>query len=277
MLAVKVAARCSYAPVPFFSSSAGWGVRLASQNVAGMAFPGSAGGAGCQAGPEPACGFPPLVDRAEVCVQGAALDEDLYAGSQPQVLADYEADSGQPAVPPASLLGLIKWRDVVSGPAEVLDDVTRLQAAGIPLGWVELDNPWEPCNGLLTFDTSRIADPKRLIEQVHARGVRFMLWVSPRETCAQGYPNGSLIGAAGERILDLRKPAAASAFEARLRRLVALGVDGFKADRGDENDLQAVTPGLDNSYPLLYAKAVTSALPKEVPRSSVLPLRARRR
>ncbi len=59
ILAVKVGATCSYAPVPFFASSAGWGVRLASQNVAGLAFPGSPGGSGCQAGTgDPACGVP---------------------------------------------------------------------------------------------------------------------------------------------------------------------------------------------------------------------------
>jgi alpha-D-xyloside xylohydrolase len=262
ILSVKVSTSCGEAPVPFFSASGGWGLRLASRNVSALAFPGSPGGSGCQAGSEPACSFPPLADRAEVCVQGSILDEDLYVGSLSRTLADYEADSGEPAVPPASLLELIKWRDVVTGPGEVLEDVSRLQAAGIPLGWVELDNPWEPCNGLLTFDSSRIPDPKKLIRAVHARGVSFMLWVSPRETCSQGYPKGSLLGEAGARILDLRKLATLREFEARLRRLVALGVDGFKADRGDENDLQPVAPPLDNDYPLLYARAVTAALPR---------------
>ena len=54
--------------------------------VAAFAFPGSPGGTGCQLGDEPACGFPPLEDRAEVCVTGARLDEDLYTGTFAQTL-----------------------------------------------------------------------------------------------------------------------------------------------------------------------------------------------
>jgi alpha-glucosidase (family GH31 glycosyl hydrolase) len=262
ILSVKVGTECSYAPIPFFSSSAGWAVRLASRNVAALAFPGSPGGGGCLNGEEQACTFPQLVDRAEVCVQGTTLDEDVYTGSLSQTLADYEADTGRPVVPPPSLLTLIKWRDVVANPGQVLEDVTRLQQAGIPLGWVELDNPWEPCNGALTFDRARIPHPRKLIDQVHARDVRFMLWVSPRETCPDGIPRGDLIESALGAILDLRKPAAAAELEMRLRRLDALGVDGFKADRGDEIDLQPVAAGLDNEYPLLYAHAVLAALPK---------------
>ncbi len=262
VLPVKVSYQCSYAPVPFFSSSAGWALRIASENASALAFPGSNGGTGCQAGPESLCSFPPLSDRTEVCVQGARLDERLYVGSLAQTLAAYEADTGRPAVPPPSELTLIKWRDVVDGPAQVLEDVTRLQAAGIPIGWVLLDNPWEACNGLLTFDPTRIPDPAGLIRQVHAHGVKFMLWVSPRAICPQGYPPGSVLGPAGHQVLDLRKPAVVAELQARLKRLFALGVDGVKGDRGDEVDLQTVDASLDNRYPLLYARAVIGAMPK---------------
>jgi alpha-D-xyloside xylohydrolase len=262
ILSVKVGP-CSYAPIPFFASSAGWGLRLDSENEAALAFPGSPGGTGCQSGDESLCTFAALTDRAEVCVQGARLDERLYVGSIPQTLAAYQADTGQPAVPPASELELIKWRDVSNGPADVLDDISRLQSAGIPIGWELVDNPWEQCNGLLTFDTHRFPDPEGLIRQVDARGVKFMLWISPLENCPDGYPSGSLLGTLGvDAILDLRKPAAVAEFQARLRRLVAMGVAGFKGDRGDENDLQLVSPSLNNEYPLLYAKAAIAALPK---------------
>ena len=262
ILPIEVNDECSYAPVPFFASSAGWGLRLASENRAGLAFPGSGGGGGCQTDNAPVCSFPPLTDTAEVCLQGASLAEDIYVGSIPRVLADYEADSGRPAVPPPSELELIKWRDIVSGPAQILQDITRLQAARIPIGWVELDNPWEICNGELTFDPSRIPDPRRLIAQVHARGVRFMLWISPKATCAAGYPAGGTLGPPGHQVLDLRNPAVRAIFQARLRRLFSLGVDGVKADRGDELDLDGVSPPLTNDYPLLYARAVLAVMPK---------------
>jgi len=261
ILSVEVGYQCSYAPIPFFSSTAGWGIRIASQRPSGLAFPGSPGGEGCQVGDKAPCGFPPLPERAEVCLQSASLDERIYVGSLAQTLGDYEAETGKPSIPPPSELALIKWRDVVSGPAQVLEDVVRLQAAEIPIGWVLLDNPWEHCNGQLTFDTGRIPDPSALIEAVHARGVRFMLWLSPLATCPDGYP-GTPIGEASHQVLDLRDPAVVAEFQRRIRALVALGVDGVKADRGDENDLGELDPSLTNDYPLLFQRAVMGALPK---------------
>jgi len=125
ILAIKVSVPCSYAPVPFFASSAGWGLRLDTENVAALAFPGSAGGSGCKFGDEPQCGFPALPTRTEVCVRGARLDEDLYTGTAPDVFGAYEQDAGRPAAPPPSQLELVKWRDAVAGPQDVLEDVTR--------------------------------------------------------------------------------------------------------------------------------------------------------
>jgi alpha-D-xyloside xylohydrolase len=261
VLPVSVSYLCSYAPVPFFMSSAGWGLRIASYRSTALAFPGSAGGGGCQSRQAQGCTFPPLTGSVEVCEQGPELDEHLYVGSFAQTLADYEAETGTPTVPPPSELALIKWRDVVSGPGDVLEDVTRLQAAKIPIGWVELDNPWEPCNGDLTFNRKLIPDPKALIAAVHRRDVRFMLWISPRAICANGYP-GKPLGPVGSQVLDLRDPAVVREFEARIRALVDIGVDGVKADRGDEVDLSSVSPTLTNTYPLLFAHAVMSVLPK---------------
>ncbi len=261
ILQIKVGYQCAGIAIPFFASSAGWGLRLATQTASALAFPGSSGGAGCQVGDEPTCTFPALADRTEVCAQGARLDERIYAGSLAETLADYQADTGLPVVPPASELELIKWRDVVTGPAQVLADVERLQRAKIPIGWVLLDNPWEVCNGQLTFDHSRIPDPAGLIRAVHARGVQFMLWVSPRADCPEGYP-GTTIGTPGHQVLDLRNPAVVAEYQRRIKRLVALGVDGVKGDRGDDVDLQGVDPTLNNTYPLLFEQAVMGALPK---------------
>jgi len=261
ILPVKVSNVCAYAPVPYFASSAGWAVRLATQNVSALAFPGSAGGGGCRFGDEPQCSFPPLTDRAEVCVQGSQLDEDLYAGDFAHALAAYERDAGRPAVPPPSELALIKWRDAYEGPEQVLEDIAKLRAASVPLGWVLVDNPWERCVGTLTFDTNRFPDPARLIEQVHAAGVHFMLWVSPKSQCRIGYTDDQLLGPLEQLVIDLRQPAVRKKFERALRALVALHVDGFKADRGDEVDLESLDESFQNDYPLLYATSVMRALP----------------
>jgi alpha-glucosidase (family GH31 glycosyl hydrolase) len=262
VLPVKLHYRCSYAPVPFFASSHGWGLRLATDAVAGLAFPGSQGGAGCSSGGgSPGCAFPPLAARTEVCVRGARLDYDLYAGTLPQVLARYEADAGKPRVPPLSELALTKWRDVVDGPNQVLEDIARLRAAHVPVGSVIVDNPWETCVGSLQFDPARFPDPAALIDRVHRLGVRFLLWVSPKVVCSTGYPPGSILGGGSQQVLDLRDPAVVAEFRSRLRKLAALGVDGVKGDRGDEVELEAVDPTLQNRYARLFAGAVLPVFP----------------
>jgi alpha-D-xyloside xylohydrolase len=259
---IKVSPKCAYAPVPFFASSAGWGLRLATYRISALAFPGSKGGSGCDdgAGGE-RCTFPRLERRLEVCVEGARLDEHLYAGPFEEVLKAYEAQVGWPRVPPLSEFELIKWRDVVSGPEDVLEDVHRFQAAGIPLGWVLLDNPWESCVGDLRFDRNRIPDPAGLVRKVHDLGVRFMLWVSPKVICGRGYQPSDLVGSRENRAVDLRRPDVVREFQTRLRKVFAIGVDGVKGDRADDVDLEPVSPTLHNEYPLLFARAVLDVLP----------------
>jgi alpha-D-xyloside xylohydrolase len=259
ILQIKVGYKCTYVATPFFASSAGWGLRLATWRISALAFPGSPGGTGCQSGAY-ACTFPRLEARVDVCVLGARLDEDLYAGSIPRVLDAYESQAGRPRVPPPSQLELIKWRDEVSGPAEVLDDVRRFQAAGIPLGWVLVDNPWETCNGTLAFDRARFPNPAGLIRQTHDLGVRFMLWISPKITCGR-YPSGARLGAVENQTLDFRRADVVRVYQARLRKLAKLGIDGIKADRADEVELETVSPTLQNLYPLLFGRATMSALP----------------
>ena len=264
---LEVSYACAYVSVPYFASSAGWGLRLATRNVGAFAFPGSAGGGGCRFGSEPQCEFPPLETRVEACVKGAALAEDLYVGGFARLLHAYQADAGEPRVPPPSELALVKWRDAIAGPPEVFDDIAKLRDAGIPIGWVLVDNPWEPCVGMLRFDRNRFPDPAGMIRRVHALGVRFMLWVSPKIICGQGYPRSAILGSAESQTLDLTDPRAVRELQRRLDALVRLGIDGVKGDRGDEIDLEGRSPSLPNEYPLLYARDVMSVLP---PRSGAV-------
>ena len=135
-------------------------------------------------------------------------------------------DTGKPAVPPPSELALIKWRDVVDGPAQVLEDVTRLRAADVPLGWVLVDNPWETCIGTLTFDPTRFPDPAGLIRQVHALGVQLHALglaedaaapSATRRSCSAIRPTSSC-STCGSRRSSRSSSAARQARRARRRR-----------------------------------------------------------
>src|SRR5262249_3953936 len=95
-----------------------------------------------------------------------------------------------------------------------------------------------------------------LIDEVHRRGLRFMLWVSPKTQCDVGYARSQLLGPIEQLVVNLFQPAVAREFERRPRAPVPLGGDGFKADRGGEGHLRA----RPNAKPLVYARDVTAVL-----------------
>jgi len=189
------------------------GLRLASQNSSALAFPRIARRCRLQSSDDPACTFPPLPERAEVCVQAPARRGHLCRVALPD-LADYQAATGPAAVPPPSELELIQVARRLERARRRARGRQPLQKARIPIGWELLDNPWEACNGLLTFDLNRFPDPAGLIEAVHARGVKFMLWVSPRRRAPTAIPQEPA-RPAGQQVLDLRQPAALAEFQAR--------------------------------------------------------------
>jgi len=117
----------------------------------------------------------------------------------------------------------------------------------IPVGVVILDRPWE------LYDVGTyIADPDRydletLIEEVHARDVKLMVWASCmiNETAGgihsyaqdKGYflNGGKVIKWWGGRgsMIDYTNPEAVKFWEGQLDNALELGIDGFKLDGAD--------------------------------------------
>jgi alpha-glucosidase (family GH31 glycosyl hydrolase) len=272
-LLIKASKECGHTmPTSFFASSAGYGVYAETTAVGSLGFPGSDASGLCSAGPEGLCPLASGVQVVQLCVKGATLEYRLFVGTPLEVVSAYTAAVGRPLLPDPSQFELIKWRDIVDGPGALFADIGELRSRGIPIGWVLLDNPWEgdSCYGSMTFDGAHFHDPRGMIRALHARGVRLMLWISPlaRRTCPtpDGYAPGALLGTGFASALDLTNPATFSTFEGKVRQLVALGVDGFKADRGDDLDLESLRlaggAGVDlqNAYPLLFARAVAAAI-----------------
>jgi alpha-D-xyloside xylohydrolase len=266
----------SSAIVPFYLSSRGYGVYFDTTAPGHAQFAGHHDGEQCQPGDRgevALCRLASAPDRVQACFRASRLAYEVYAGRPLEIVRDFSARAGRPSLPPPSQFALIKWRDSVDGPEDLLEDVDRLQRLGIPLGWILLDNPWEVggCLGTLEFDP-RFPNPKATIAAVRRRGVRFMLWISPyasrEEGCpfAAGYPVDAIVEGPPNATIDFTDPRALALFQRRLRALVALGVEGVKADRADELDLEDDAfdggPGtaLHNRYPILFARAVTQVL-----------------
>jgi alpha-glucosidase (family GH31 glycosyl hydrolase) len=267
----------SSASSPFFVSSTGFGAYVENDPDGRVGFPGAADDPSfaCDLGVPP-CSVGPPVAAVRLCVKAATLKLDVFAGSLKTTIGDFAKLVGRPKPPWLPEFGLMKWRDQIDGPAELFDDIHELRSRDIPIGWVILDNPWEQgassndCFGSLRFDPSRYPNPAAMIASIHRRNVRFMLWISPElklDGCPPApYPDGWLVGDDQYYVRDLSNPAERADFVARLRALAALGVDGFKGDRGDEVDLEKLRlhagsgVAFQNLYVKWYQQAVAAAI-----------------
>ena len=267
----------SSASSPFFASSTGFAAYIEDDPDGRVGFPGAADDTNfaCDLGVPP-CSVGPPVAAVRVCVKAATLKLDVFAGSLKTTIGDFAKLVGRPKPPWLPQFALMKWRDQIDGPAELFDDIHQLRIRNLPIGWVILDNPWEQgafsndCFGSLRFDPSRYPNPAGMIASIHRRNVRFMLWVSPElklNGCpAPSYPAGWLVGDDQYYLRDLSNPAERADFISRLRALAALGVDGFKGDRGDEVDLEKLRlhagsgVAFQNLYVKWYQQAVAAAI-----------------
>ena len=276
VVAGKVLYQCGSSVVtPFYASTAGYGVTVDTAAISRIAFPGAAPDAGVCARDQTApCDVQPRQSTVQSCAKSDGLSYRLFTGGLPAIVHEYVSSAGLPALPPPSQFALMKWRDIVQRPKELLEDVVALRSRQIPIGWVIVDDPWEAagCKGTLQFGDSRYpTDARPWVDALHAQHVRVMIWVSPLVTrspsCPQPiYSPDELLGSGQEAEIDFTNPAAVAIFEQKLRALMSLGFDGVKADRGDELDLESLkvyagTGGaVENAYPLLYDKAVTTVL-----------------
>ncbi|HZG36913.1 MAG TPA: glycoside hydrolase family 31 protein [Gaiellaceae bacterium] len=269
---LKVSADCATTLLaPYFASTAGWALRLEGSATGQIQFKGLHPEEECKpwVRGRPLCALEPAPEEVRLCLRAPELEYEVYTGTLSGNLTRFTARTGRPRVPAKSQFALVKWRDEVGSHEDLLEDVTQFQQRRIPIGWVMLDNPWESvCFGSLSWDRRRVGDPAATIAAVRARGVRFMMWVSPYVRCPPaGYAAPALLGGdRATRSLDLTDAATRAEYERRLREVFALGVDGVKGDRGDEHDLEQASfaggagASLHNAYPSLFGEIVMRVL-----------------
>jgi len=134
---------------------------------------------------------------------------------------------------------------------DILKYAQAIQQNGFPPGVLMIDDNWQQNYGQWEFRKSRFPDPKGMINSLHERGFRVMLWVCPFvNTNCDVYPqlakrNLLLKNEAGSvalikwwngesALLDFTNPEAVAWFCSRLDYLQSTyEVDGFKFDGGD--------------------------------------------
>lgn len=121
-----------------------------------------------------------------------------------------------------------------------------------PTGVFMIDDIWQNYYGNFEFDPSKFPDPKGMIEELHAKGFKIMLWLTPfispdSKEFRYLRGEGALVTKKGSNepaiinwwdgysaCLDLTKPQAVNWLISQLKNLqTKYGVDGFKFDAAD--------------------------------------------
>lgn len=286
----------TYMPVPFFVTERGYGLYVGTDRYVrfGMAprLPG------------------PMSISAQVDSCDPRVDLVFFFGRPKSVASAFALFTGRPALPPKWAFGPWMSSNAWNTQREAEEQVETTTRLDIPATVLVLeawsdeatfyafnDAVYEPKAGEHKFKLEDFAfpkdgrwpDPKGMIERLHARDVRLILWQIPvlkgfarhenrqhemDETYAieRGYCVRNADGSpyripegwfAGSLILDFTNPGARRWWFSRRRYLVDdLGVDGFKTDGGEFVLDETVRfydgvagAAMRNRYPLSYIQA----------------------
>lgn len=228
------------------------------------------------------------VERVQFSVSGEVLEYFVIAGPTPKdVLGRYTALTGRPPVVPAWSYGLWLSTSFTTDYDEqtVNSFIDEMAARELPVSVFHFDCFWMREFNWTDFvwDSRVFPDPEGMLSRLHDKDLRVCVWINPyiaqrsplfREAAEQGYlvvrPDGSVwqwdLWQAGMGLVDFTNPDATAWYQAKLRDLIAQGVDCFKTDFGERIPTEVVwADGSDpermhNLYTDLYNRAVHDVL-----------------
>jgi alpha-D-xyloside xylohydrolase len=256
----------AYKNIPFFISSAGYGVFVHSSNP--MVF---------RMGSDSSISY-------SFHILSGQLDYFLiYGPSLKDVLRRYVDLTGRAPLPPKWSFGFWISRCMYMSQAEVEEVIDTMRRKGFPCDVINLDPYWMGPGPWCTYAWGAEAFPRpaEMLQRLRGQGVRVCLWITPylpagsagyEEARQQGYlihkPDGDispiLEAFTGDDLaaIDFTNPQACAWFQARLTPLLEMGVATFKTDFGEQAPVEArYADGrcgveMHNLYPLLYNKTV---------------------
>lgn len=256
-----------YKPVPFFMSTAGYGmfVHTHARTIVDLGSYSATSG--------------------WVYVEEPVLDYFLiYGPTLREILRRYLALTGRVPVPPRWSFGIWLSRCMYRNRAEVEQVVAEGRARNFPFDVVHLDPLWLKGRRSRNYDSSDLiwdeqafGRPQDFIRGLRRQHVRLSLWENPYfpmhserfdSAARSGYflrdAQGGLARFHGKDsvIVDFTNPRAVDWFKGLHRPLLRQGVAVFKTDYGEEVPADAVASNamagreLHNLFPLLYNRAV---------------------
>ena len=259
--ALGVVSRRAYKNVPFYVSSAGYGLFIHTSYRTRLSF----------------------ADISSRAVQGAveSPDLDLFfigGGSIQSVVANYRSLTGVPPLPPVWSYGTWMARMTYFSAKEVMEVADGLRRGGFPCDVIHLDTGWFKTDWRCEWEFSpeRFPDPAGFLQEMRRKGFRVSLWQLPLVTEGTSLyvmarekryigagtqpPDGSKFDDARGCTIDFTNPDAVRWYKSLLRRLLKMGAAAIKTDFGETIDMQAAYQGMDaarlrNIYCLLYHRA----------------------
>jgi alpha-glucosidase (family GH31 glycosyl hydrolase) len=211
----------------------------------------------------------------------------IHGPSYTEILDRYTAMTGRPVLPPEWVFLPLKWRDEVDRltyaeldgvkiNAEVADDILMYEKLGLPRGMYMIDRPWaegEMGYGNFNWDPLRFPNGDKMVEILHQRGWRVIVWGAPwaiGRTAETFGPEAEAMGCkVSHRNLDYTNPKCVEWHKEKIAAFVKRSdIDGWKLDRSEETNPSGKDfiyhdgrTGFEvhNDYPRMYIKTYYDA------------------
>ncbi|HLN28154.1 MAG TPA: TIM-barrel domain-containing protein [Gemmataceae bacterium] len=166
-------------------------------------------------------------------------------------------DTSSPAIAPPWSMKPWFWEDDVNTAEAVWDLVNGCREHELPLGAVLIDSPWATAYNNFRFDEKRYPNPRAMIDALHAKGIRVVLWmtnvVNTTKDRSDAPGDGEDLYAIGKAkgyfvnhgtpvrwwkgrggMIDYTNPEALAWWHRLMDRALSLGIDGWKVDGAAE-------------------------------------------
>ncbi len=287
----------TYAPIPFFMSTRGYGLWLDTYSDATFDLN--------------------VTDPEEIIVklESSKLRIVVIDGPQfPLILDRFTALVGKPKLPPYWAFAPWKSRDYHVSERDVYEDIDKYRQLGLPASVLVIDSPWETNYNTLIMNEKQFADPTGMVRRIHEEGYKLCLWLTPfinvhthatepgiadkiptgpasnyAEAASKGYfvrnkdgkPYLGQWWKGTGSLIDFTNPAAREWWKKQVHKAVVLGANAFKDDDGEGSFLGDVNfaSGEDprmmrNRYSVLYNQTMEEVVQNDLHGDGVLFMRS---
>jgi alpha-D-xyloside xylohydrolase len=187
-------------------------------------------------------------DEVEALFATHALTFYLFAAQTPlDITGQYTQVTGAPVLPAKWAFGTLIWRNENKDTAEVLGDMQAIRDNDLAISGMWLDRPFDVKVNDFGFDPAKFADPKALVDGVHAKGFRLGEWSTPYTE--KGAREHDKVVANGWYVqiadilqallkwgppLDLTNPDVMAFWKGQIKLAADNGVEGWKLDYGED-------------------------------------------